>query len=91
MFGKKPPARGSHANSPTVLASGSFIKGDLVCQGELVLEGGVEGQVVGDKVLVKSTGWVNGQLVCRSIRIEQGGIINGPVRVAELAETEGQP
>ncbi len=70
------------SNKLTILAQGSFTRGDVFCEGILVVEGGVEGNVVGNRVIIKSTGWVHGDIACGSLSIEQGGMVDGEVRVA---------
>ena len=70
------------ANSITILAAGTFIRGDLYSDDILIVEGGIEGNVVGNKVVVKSNGWVHGDLACKSLLIEMGGLLNGYVRVS---------
>jgi bactofilin len=68
-------------NALTILAAGTFVRGDLFSQDTLVVEGGVQGNVVGDRVIVKASGWVKGSLTCRSLSIELGGIVEGQVQV----------
>lgn len=68
-------------NALTILAAGTFVQGDLFSQDTLVVEGGVQGNVVGDRVIVKASGWVQGSLTCRSLSIELGGIVEGQVQV----------
>jgi len=69
-------------NKLTVLAGGTFVRGDLFSEDTLVIEGGVEGNIVGSRVIVKSRGWVHGDLTCRSLSIEPGGVVDGAVKVA---------
>jgi hypothetical protein len=69
-------------NNLTVLASGTFVRGDLFSEDVLVIEGGVEGNIVGARVIVKARGWVHGDLSCRSLSIEPGGVVDGAVKVA---------
>ena len=69
------------SNPLTILAAGTFLRGDLFSQDTLVVEGGVQGNVAGDRVIVKASGWVKGSLTCRSLSIELGGIVEGQVQV----------
>ena len=71
------------ANQLTILAPGSIVRGDLFCQDLLVVEGGIQGNVVADRVIIKGQGWVKGNLRCRSLSIELGGIVDGEVVVEE--------
>ncbi len=73
-------------NQLTVLGAGTVVRGDLFCQGQLVLEGGVEGNVLADRVIIKGSGWVRGNLSCRSLTIELGGVVDGQVSVVEGRE-----
>ena len=69
-------------NNLTIIASGTMIRGELFSQDLLMLEGGVEGNVFGNKVVVKSTGWVHGDVRCNSLSIEPGGVVDGAVKVS---------
>ena len=53
-------------NSLTVLSGGTFIRGDIYSQDVLVVEGGIEGNLVGNRVMIKPQGWVHGDVTCRS-------------------------
>lgn len=73
-------------NPLTILATGTFFRGDLFSQDTLVVEGGVQGNVVGERVIVKPSGWIQGTLTCRALSIELGGIVEGRVHVtSEMA------
>ena len=72
-------------NKLTVLSSGTFIRGDLYSQDVLVVEGGVEGNIIGDRVIIKSKGWVHGNILARSLSIEPGGVVDGAMKVHEQA------
>ena len=69
-------------NSLTIVSGGTFLRGDLFSEDVLVIEGGVEGNIVGNRVIVKTRGWVHGDLNCRSLSIEPGGVVDGAVRVS---------
>ena len=83
------------ANSISIIAPGTFIRGDLFSDDMLIVEGGVEGNVVGNRLIIKSGGWIHGDLVCRALSIELGGMMNGQVKVSQqpvqtyLAWSEG--
>lgn len=77
-------------NNLTVLASGTFVRGDLFSEDVLVIEGGVEGNIVGSRVIVKARGWVHGDLSCRSLSIEPGGVVDGAVKVATKPSLPGR-
>lgn len=80
-------------NSLTILSAGTLLKGDVYSEDTLVIEGGVEGNVSGSRVIVKPKGWVHGDIVCRSLSIEPGGVVDGAVRVAhaKALTAEGAP
>lgn len=65
----------------TILSPGTFIRGDLFSADVLVIEGGVEGNIRGDRVIVKPRGWIHGDVTCRSLSIEPGGLVDGTVKV----------
>ncbi len=70
-------------NSLTVLSGGTFVRGDVYSQDVLVIEGGIEGNIVGNRVIVKPQGWVHGDLTCRSLSIEPGGVVDGAIKVSD--------
>lgn len=72
------------SNSLTLLAPGTMVRGDIFSENILVVEGGVEGNIRGNRVLVKSSGWVHGNLACRSLSIEPGGLVDGYIKVADM-------
>lgn len=81
------------SNNLTILAAGTFVRGDVFSEDILVVEGGVEGNIVGSRVIVKSRGWVQGNLTCRSLSIEPGGVVDGAMTVTSspsLPETDAK-
>ena len=70
-------------NSLTVLSGGTFIRGDIYSQDVLVVEGGIEGNLVGNRVIIKPQGWVHGDVTCRSLSIEPGGVVDGAIKVSD--------
>lgn len=73
----------------TILSRGTFLRGDLFSEDTLIVEGGVEGNLVGHRIIVKKGGWVHGNVSCRSLSIESGGIVDGDVRVSKANATAG--
>ena len=73
----------SALNKLTILSAGTFVRGDVFSQDVLVVEGGIEGNLVGNRVIVKPQGWVHGDLLCRSLCIEPGGVVDGAVKVSD--------
>jgi cytoskeletal protein CcmA (bactofilin family) len=70
------------ASNISILAAGTFVRGDIFSEDLLIIEGGVEGKIVSDKVIIKPNGWVQGEMTCRSLLIELGGMLNGFIRVS---------
>ncbi len=70
-------------NSLTILSAGTFVRGDVYSEDTLVIEGGIEGNVAANRVIVKPKGWVHGDLNCSSLSIEPGGVVDGEVKVAQ--------
>lgn len=68
-------------NDLTILAPGTFIRGNLFSESVLVIEGGIEGDIRGNRVIVKPQGWIHGNVLCRSLSIEPGGVVDGEVKV----------
>lgn len=79
---------GEKGNKLTILAGGTYLRGDVFSDDILIVEGGLEGNLMGNRVIVKSTGWIQGNVTCRSLSIEMGGIVNGAMRVSS---TEALP
>ncbi|MBI4797476.1 MAG: polymer-forming cytoskeletal protein [Desulfarculus sp.] len=67
----------------TILSGGTFIRGDVFSQDVLVVEGGIEGNIVCNRVIVKPQGWVHGDVTCRSLSIEPGGVVDGAIKVSD--------
>lgn len=80
-------------NSLTILSAGTLFRGDVYSEDILIIEGGVEGNVSGNRVIVKPKGWVHGDIACRSLSIEPGGVVDGEVKVAhtQALPAEGAP
>lgn len=70
-------------NSFTIISRGTFTRGDLYSEDTLIIEGGVEGNVMGSRVIVKKGGWIHGDIYCRALSIESGGIVDGDMKVSE--------
>ncbi len=70
-------------SSISIIAPGTFIRGDLFSDDMLIVEGGVEGNVVGNRTVIKNGGWIHGDLVCRALSIEMGGMMNGKIKVSQ--------
>lgn len=73
---------GDKGNKLTILASGTYFRGDAFSDDIMIVEGGLEGNLIGNRVIVKSTGWILGNVTCRSLSIELGGMVNGMIKVS---------
>jgi cytoskeletal protein CcmA (bactofilin family) len=97
MFGgrkKKQNQQNSRGLNPAILSSGTLVRGDIYSEGVLVIEGVVEGSIIGNRVYVKPKGKVKGTVSCRSLVIEKGGIVNGSLKVVDtpsLSTNESLP
>ena len=69
-------------NSFTILAQGVLVRGNIFSQDVMVVEGSVEGNLFGNRVVIKGTGRVQGSLSCRALCIEAGGVLNGKVTIS---------
>lgn len=70
---------------PTLLGRGIAVKGELHGEGELVVEGRVEGKVtIGRKLVVASGGEVEGEISAGAVSVE--GTLTGVVTAAEAIE-----
>lgn len=82
--------RDSSANgpsSPSVISANLSIKGNLLSQGKLIIDGRIEGDVDAAEILVSENGAITGNVTADSVDIY--GFIQGDItsRVVELKET----
>ena len=84
MFGKKTTKKSTPtSNSISTLAVGTFIDGDLTCDGTLVIEGNFFGTVKGcQKLVIGENGTVNGTVDVNNAMVFGG--VDGEVKVKEL-------
>lgn len=65
------------------LAQGTIVKGDIVADGNIRIDGELEGTLVSKaKVVLGSTGVIRGEVECQTANIE--GKIEGKMNVSEL-------
>jgi hypothetical protein len=64
----------------TIVARGTHLIGETRSTDELIVEGVIEGDVVGAKVVIKNGGRVIGTIDCETLVIEPGGILDGNIR-----------
>lgn len=84
MFGNKNTKKATPVNnSVSTLAKGTFIEGNLKCEGTLVIEGNFFGTIEGcEKLVVGENGTVDGNMDVKNALVF--GQIDGIVRVKEL-------
>ena len=70
-------------SSVNVISSGTMITGDVVCSGDLRIDGNIKGNVKSSaKVIVGQSGIIDGDINCKSIEIE--GNVKANVTVTDL-------
>ena len=86
---KKPPSTGTPppTPSPSILSSYMRVVGDISSQGEIQVDGTVEGDVRAKSVLIGESADIKGELLAEQIQIH--GRVNGIIksRVVHLART----
>ena len=66
-----------------IIGSGTTIKGDTDCTGDMRIDGKVTGNLkISGKIVIGPTGDINGQITCKNSEIE--GKVDGKIYVAEL-------
>jgi cytoskeletal protein CcmA (bactofilin family) len=83
-----PQANGAgRAGMPTIIGADFHVKGDISCQGEIQLEGTVEGNIKSLRLTVGETGVVHGDVNADGVRVQ--GKIAGTIRAktVDLAGT----
>lgn len=69
--------------SVNVISAGTMITGDVVCSGDLRIDGNIKGNVKSRaKVIVGQSGIIDGDINCKSIEIE--GNVKANVTVTDL-------
>ena len=95
MFGKsnsKPvaearPAKATSSNVPSIIAQGFSVKGNIACDGDIQLDGTVEGALHTYSLTIGVTGEVRGEVTAKRVRVL--GRVVGPIRASavELGRT----
>lgn len=79
---KKTRKTKSESALPTMIGVGAVITGDLCCDGEIQIDGRIEGNVESPNVTVGRDGSVHGQVTGSSVVVH--GIINGRIDSDEV-------
>lgn len=70
------------SGSINLIGIGTHINGDLVCKGDIRIDGEIQGNVSSKaKVVLGTTGKVNGNI--SAVNLDLSGILNGDVNVSE--------
>ena len=70
-------------NSINIICEGTTITGDIVTDGEIRIDGVLQGNLnAKGKVVIGTTGKLNGEITCRNADIQ--GKVEGKISVAEL-------
>lgn len=69
------------------LAAGTKVKGDIITQGDIRIDGTVDGSIVAEgKLVVGNTGHILGEVTCTTANIS--GTIEGHLDVAEMMKVQ---
>jgi cytoskeletal protein CcmA (bactofilin family) len=77
MFSKGTAAKAEKDSVPSIISHGTHIVGDITTDGEVQVDGKVEGNVRCRSLIVADTGEVSGKVTCESVTIH--GTITGTV------------
>jgi cytoskeletal protein CcmA (bactofilin family) len=87
MFGKSnrtpveqraPAAKPQGPSIPSIVAAGFQVKGDIVCDGDVQLDGRVEGTLETQTLTIGATGEVRGEVAAERVRVL--GKVYGPIK-----------
>jgi len=87
-----PVATGSKLAAPSIIGTDLLISGDLVSEGEVHIDGTVEGDVKAKSILVGEAGVVRGEVFADSVRVHEtvdGQIKARSVSLARSARVSG--
>lgn len=68
--------------APSILSTNITVTGDLVCEGEIQVDGTVEGDVKCAKLTVGPTGTIRGSVVADWVSVQ--GAVNGEIRAVNI-------
>ena len=71
------------SNNINLIGLGTEIQGDILCNGDLRIDGNLVGNIVAKgKVVIGETGKIKGEITCKNIDIS--GLVDGKITVSEL-------
>lgn len=84
MFSKasKQDAAAKRPATPSIIAADLHIVGNLKCEGEIQIDGSIDGDINGKIILVGETAVIKGELIADVIRVH--GTVNGQIRAREV-------
>jgi len=92
---KAPEAAAAQSRKPAVaslIAEGVTVRGDIVTESDLHLDGGVEGDVSVGRLTLGETGWIQGVVTAEAVEIRgrvTGTISARQVRLCATAHVDG--
>lgn len=66
------------SSAPSILSANLTVTGDLVCEGEIQVDGTIEGDVKCIKLTVGPTGTIRGSVVAETVSVQ--GAVSGEIR-----------
>jgi cytoskeletal protein CcmA (bactofilin family) len=75
---RAPVAKPQGPSIPSIVAAGFQVKGDIVCDGDIQLDGRVEGTVKTQTLTIGATGEVRGEVIADRVRVL--GKVYGPIK-----------
>ncbi len=89
MFGKEVILS---KNNTSIISKDLFLKGDLTTDGLLEIEGKIEGNIKGNEITIRESGFVNGNIISNILNIKgnfQGTIKSQRINVSGKANIKG--
>lgn len=89
MFGKEVILS---KNNTSIISKDLFLKGDLTTDGLLEIEGKIEGNIKGNEITIRESGFVNGNIISNISNIKgnfQGTIKSQRINVSGKANIKG--
>lgn len=75
---RAPVAKPQGPSIPSIVAAGFQVKGDILCDGDIQLDGRVEGTVKTQTLTIGATGEVRGEVIADRVRVL--GKVYGPIK-----------